>query len=103
MNETIKNIKAILTGMGHTMTERERQVLEQRFGLVDGYSRTLEEVSRQFKTTAARIKEIELRALAKMSKYTSLNEKESAARLCLGPHPQTRDSRRKGTKGGESC
>ncbi|MBV8353625.1 MAG: sigma-70 family RNA polymerase sigma factor, partial [Verrucomicrobia bacterium] len=31
-----------------TLTERERQVLEQRFGLVDGYSRTLEEVGRQF-------------------------------------------------------
>jgi len=29
-----------------SLTERERQVLEQRFGLVDGYSRTLEEVSR---------------------------------------------------------
>ena len=66
MNETLKNIKAILTGMRDTLTERERQVLEQRFGLVDGYSRTLEEVSRQFKTTTARIKEIEVRALAKM-------------------------------------
>jgi RNA polymerase primary sigma factor len=31
-----------------TLTERERAVLEQRFGLVDGYSRTLEEVGRQF-------------------------------------------------------
>ena len=103
MNETLKNIKTILTGMGDTLTERERQVLEQRFGLVDGYSRTLEEVSRQFKTTAARIKEIEVRGLAKMLKYTSLNKKENAARFCLGPHPQARDSRRNGTKGGESC
>jgi DNA-directed RNA polymerase sigma subunit (sigma70/sigma32) len=54
MNETIKNMKAILTGMADKLTERERQVLEQRFGLVDGYSRTFEEVSRQFKTTTAR-------------------------------------------------
>ncbi|HZE12257.1 MAG TPA: sigma-70 family RNA polymerase sigma factor, partial [Chthoniobacterales bacterium] len=34
-----------------TLTDRERQVLEQRFGLVDGYSRTLEEVGRQFRVT----------------------------------------------------
>ncbi|HWN24525.1 MAG TPA: sigma-70 family RNA polymerase sigma factor, partial [Candidatus Sulfotelmatobacter sp.] len=39
-----------------TLTERERQVLEQRFGLVDGYSRTLEEVGRQFQVTRERIR-----------------------------------------------
>ncbi len=47
-----------------TLTERERQVLEQRFGLVDGYSRTLEEVGRQFKVTRERIRQIEAKALA---------------------------------------
>ena len=49
-----------------TLTERERQVLEQRFGLVDGYSRTLEEVGRQFKVTRERIRQIEAKALRKM-------------------------------------
>ena len=47
-----------------TLTERERQVLEQRFGLVDGYSRTLEEVGRQFRVTRERIRQIEAKALA---------------------------------------
>ena len=91
MNETLKNIKTILTGMGDTLTERERQVLEQRFGLVDGYSRTLEEVSRQFKTTTARIKEIEVRALAEILKYMNLHENGGVAKASLGgnkEHPQ---------------
>src|SRR5438876_1103642 len=48
-----------------TLTERERQVLEQRFGLVDGYSRTLEEVGRQFQVTRERIRQIEAKALRK--------------------------------------
>ena len=49
-----------------TLTERERQVLEQRFGLVDGYSRTLEEVGRQFRVTRERIRQIEVKALQKL-------------------------------------
>lgn len=49
-----------------TLTERERRVLEERFGLVDGYSRTLEEVGRQFKVTRERIRQIEAKALKKL-------------------------------------
>jgi RNA polymerase primary sigma factor len=49
-----------------TLTDRERAVLEQRFGLTDGYSRTLEEVGRQFKVTRERIRQIEAKALRKM-------------------------------------
>ena len=49
-----------------TLTDRERQVLEQRFGLVDGYSRTLEEVGRQFRVTRERIRQIEAKALRKL-------------------------------------
>ena len=44
-----------------TLTEREREVLEQRFGLKDGYSRTLEEVGRQFQVTRERIRQIGLK------------------------------------------
>ena len=47
-----------------TLTERERRVLSLRFGLVDGYSRTLEEVGKQFKVTRERIRQIEAKALA---------------------------------------
>jgi RNA polymerase primary sigma factor len=49
-----------------TVSERERQVLELRFGLVDGYGRTLEELGRQFKVTRERIRQIEAKALKKM-------------------------------------
>jgi RNA polymerase primary sigma factor len=59
-----------------TLTERERQVLEQRFGLVDGYSRTLEEVGRQFKVTRERIRQIEAKALRKMRHPTRLRQLE---------------------------
>ena len=59
-----------------TLTERERQVLEQRFGLVDGYSRTLEEVGRQFKVTRERIRQIEAKALRKMRHPTRIRQLE---------------------------
>ena len=57
-----------------TLTERERAVLEQRFGLVDGYSRTLEEVGRQFRVTRERIRQIEAKALRKL-RHPSRSEK----------------------------
>ncbi len=59
-----------------TLTDRERQVLEQRFGLVDGYSRTLEEVGRQFKVTRERIRQIEAKALRKMRHPTRIRQLE---------------------------
>lgn len=57
-----------------SLTERERAVLEQRFGLVDGYSRTLEEVGRQFKVTRERIRQIEAKALRKMRHPTRIRQ-----------------------------
>jgi RNA polymerase primary sigma factor len=48
------------------LTERERQVLELRFGLMDGKDHTLEEVSRYFKVTRERIRQIEAKALRKL-------------------------------------
>ncbi len=55
-----------------SLTEREQRVLEQRFGLLDGYSRTLEEVGRQFKVTRERIRQIEAKALRKMRHPTRI-------------------------------
>ena len=57
-----------------SLTERERAVLEQRFGLVDGYSRTLEEVGRQFRVTRERIRQIEAKALRKMRHPTRIRQ-----------------------------
>jgi RNA polymerase primary sigma factor len=48
------------------LTPRERDVLRMRFGLDDGYSRTLEEVGRHFKVTRERIRQIEAKALKKL-------------------------------------
>ena len=48
------------------LTERERRVLQLRFGLEDGHSRTLEEVGREFGVTRERIRQIEVKALRKL-------------------------------------
>ena len=49
-----------------TLTSRERRVLQLRFGLEDGRSRTLEEVGREFGVTRERIRQIEAKALRKL-------------------------------------
>ena len=48
------------------LSDRERQVLELRFGLTDGKDHTLEEVSRYFNVTRERIRQIEAKALRKL-------------------------------------
>jgi RNA polymerase primary sigma factor len=48
------------------LSDREREVLELRFGLVDGKDHTLEEVSRHFDVTRERIRQIEAKALRKL-------------------------------------
>ncbi len=68
-----------------TLTERERKILELRFGLHDGYARTLEEVGKQFKVTRERIRQIEAKGLRKLRHPTRIRqlqgflESESAA------------------------
>lgn len=52
------------------LNERERQVLELRFGLIDGKDHTLEEVSRYFNVTRERIRQIEAKALRKLRNPT---------------------------------
>jgi len=49
-----------------SLTERERKIVELRFGLVDGYERTLEEIGKQYKVTRERIRQIEAKALRKL-------------------------------------
>ena len=49
-----------------TLNERERRIVEMRFGLVDGYGRTLEELGKQYKLTRERIRQIEAKALRKL-------------------------------------
>ncbi|MFN0066179.1 MAG: RNA polymerase sigma factor RpoD [Limisphaerales bacterium] len=59
-------LKDKLSNVLDSLTERERKVLELRFGLADGYSRTLEEVGKQFDVTRERIRQIEAKALRKL-------------------------------------
>jgi RNA polymerase primary sigma factor len=65
-------LKDKLNGVLTSLSERERRVLELRFGLGDGCSRTLEEVGKQFKVTRERIRQIEAKALRKMRHPTRL-------------------------------
>jgi RNA polymerase primary sigma factor len=70
LREQVQSALAILS-------ERERQVLELRFGLTDGKDHTLEEVSRYFSVTRERIRQIEAKALRKLRHPTrSKNLKE---------------------------
>ncbi len=59
-----------------TLSEREQEVLNLRFGLVEGYSHTLEEVGRKFHVTRERIRQIEAKALRKMRHPTRLRKLE---------------------------
>jgi RNA polymerase primary sigma factor len=63
-----ERLQKVLASLG----ERERKVLELRFGLLDGYARTLEEVGKQFNVTRERIRQIEAKALRKMRHPTRL-------------------------------
>ncbi len=59
LREQIRNVLGFLT-------DREREVLEMRFGLVDGKDHTLEEVGKRFGVTRERIRQIEAKALRKL-------------------------------------
>jgi len=55
-----------LEGVLETLSEREKKVVQLRFGLVDGHPRTLEEVGREFGVTRERIRRIESKTLSKL-------------------------------------
>ncbi|MBM4148336.1 MAG: RNA polymerase sigma factor RpoD [Lentisphaerae bacterium] len=69
-------LKERLQDVLHTLTPREKSVLDYRFGLTDGYSRTLEEVGKQFNVTRERIRQIEAKALRKLRHPTRMRKLE---------------------------
>ena len=59
-------LREVLNTALESLTDRDRQVVELRFGLRDGRARTLEEVGREFNVTRERIRQIEAKALRKL-------------------------------------
>ena len=59
-------LKEQLMSVLDTLTPREKKVLELRFGIIDGRTRTLEEVGKEFNVTRERIRQIEAKALRKL-------------------------------------
>lgn len=59
-------LKEEITGVLQTLDERERRILELRFGISDGSTRTLEEVGSVFRVTRERVRQIESKALRKL-------------------------------------
>src|SRR6266511_1302465 len=55
-----------LESLLHTLSEREKKLIQIRFGLLDGHPRTLEEVGREFGVTRERIRQIESKTLSKL-------------------------------------
>ncbi len=69
-------LKEELLKVLETLTERESKVLKLRFGLVDGRNRTLEEVGHELGVTRERIRQIEAKAIRKLSRSSSVKKLE---------------------------
>ena len=67
-------LRDILRKHLNKLTDRERQVVDFRFGLSDGYSRTIEEVARLFNTTRESIRTIEAKCKREMREDSRLRE-----------------------------
>ncbi len=63
---SFKLLKTKLSEALNGLTERERRILELRYGLADGAARTLEDVGKQYNVTRERIRQIEAKALRKL-------------------------------------
>jgi RNA polymerase primary sigma factor len=69
-------LRGKLSEVLHGLTERERRILELRYGLNDGFPRTLEEVGHQYEVTRERIRQIEAKALRKLRHPTRRSKLE---------------------------
>lgn len=81
-DEEIENVRQAIYSKDSLLSERERRVLELRFGLNENESHTLEEASKKFGVTRERIRQIERDALEKFRRtYAKLHPQEYAERL----------------------
>ena len=74
----------------HGLTERERRILELRYGLNDGFPRTLEEVGHQYEVTRERIRQIEAKALRKLRHPTRRSKLEGFLETTAVPRVASR-------------
>jgi len=81
----LKQLKGKLVEVLTTLPARERDVLEQRFGLIDGEIRTLAEIARQFNVSRERIRQIEANALRKMRHPTRKRKFDGFIEACRRP------------------
>ena len=75
MNSSLEYIKQVIDECG--LTEREKIVLKMRLGINVGRSQALEEIGQQFKVTRERIRQIEAKALRKLSGKRRKNEQKT--------------------------
>ncbi len=78
-------LRGRLTEVLDGLTERERRILELRYGLNDGYPRTLEEVGHQYEVTRERIRQIEAKALRKLRHPTRRRRLEGFLEMTAVP------------------
>ncbi len=82
-NETLYELtKQKIDKILKTLSDREEQVIRLRYGLDDGYPRTLEEVGRRFSVTRERIRQIEMKALKKLKHHSRRKQFEGLLELC---------------------
>lgn len=69
-----KELHEALDRVLSTLTDRERQILEMRFGLMDGNTHTLEEVGKSLHITRERVRQIEAKAIRKLRHPTRMRK-----------------------------
>jgi RNA polymerase primary sigma factor len=79
-----KNLHSQIDGLLAVLDERERRIIDERFGLSGRKELTLEEVGREFGVTRERIRQLQNSALSKMRRALSKKEKPSPHSLISG-------------------
>ena len=93
--------KERVDGLLELISEREKEILNLRFGLKDGMSHTLGETAKKFNITRERVRQIENAAMKKLKLYLAAQEGISAEKLMDKKIKKTRVSGRKRTKTGK--